>query len=151
MTCRQFQRLLLQDNDLNEDQWQQLFAHLERCDACREFRDQLNTLSRQFESLLPVPEPRYGFAGRVLARIPNENDPQVNSIESLLAFLRPAPMALAAASLAMGIFLAAQITSVHSNPAPTGLQTTLFAEFFDVAPSLAFDQSSLSPTNDQER
>jgi len=151
MTCRKFQKFLLEESDLSASQQQSLSAHLKSCAACREFRAQLNTLSQQFESLLPVPDPRKGFTGRVLANIPFENNSQASWLEELIAFIQPAPAVLAFASLALGVFLASQMRTIIQDQAPQDPQIAIFTEFFDATPLLAFDQSSTSTFKDQER
>jgi len=100
--------------------------------------------------MLTVPEPRRGFAGRVMARIPTAHPQRTNWRDQWAAFLNPAPAALAVASLAIGVFLAGQITADSPEPGPTDLQATLFAEFFDAAPMLAFDQTSSPMLNETE-
>ncbi|MHC4766244.1 MAG: hypothetical protein ACYTF2_14190, partial [Planctomycetota bacterium] len=75
------------------------------------------------------PEPRAGFAGRTLARIPDD-EPQLGWLDRLTDLLHPAPVALAAAMLALGIFLAATMNGAAGEPPDP--QSAIFAEFFGI-------------------
>ncbi|MHC4774324.1 MAG: zf-HC2 domain-containing protein [Planctomycetota bacterium] len=128
MRCRKTQRLLSGD-ELSEAQQRAVDGHLQRCPACRQYKAQLDLLASRLVPLMPVPEPRAGFAGRTLARIPDD-EPQPGWLDRLTDLLHPAPVALAAAMLALGIFLAATMNGAADEP--TDPQTAIFAEFFGI-------------------
>jgi anti-sigma factor RsiW len=133
MRCRKTQRLL-SAGELSEAQQGPVDEHLGRCPDCRRFKAHLDLLASRLEALMPVPEPRAGFAGRTLARIPDD-EPRATWLVRLGQLIQPAPVALAAvaaASLAMGVFLA---VSMNGAGREVDQQSVLFAEFFDV-PSL---------------
>jgi anti-sigma factor RsiW len=103
--------------------------HLDGCPECRAFKADLEAVTGRIVTLMPAPEPRPGFAGRTLARLP-DGRPRARWLDLLLELLHPAPVALAAATAALGIFLAATMNGrVQPPPDP---QAVLFAEFFDV-------------------
>ena len=106
-------------------------GHLERCPECRRFKARTDLLASRLVPLMPVPEPRAGFAGRTLARIPDD-ETRPGWLERLTELLHPAPAALAAATLGLGTFLAATMNgAAREAPAVNG-QSALFTEFFDV-------------------
>jgi anti-sigma factor RsiW len=124
MRCRKAQHLLSagEPNEAVRD-------HLDTCAECRAFQADLDTLADRLVPLMPAPEPRAGFAGRTLARIP-DGPPRPRWLDLLLDLLHPAPVALATATAALGIFLAATMNG-GADP-PTDAQSGLFAEFFDL-------------------
>jgi anti-sigma factor RsiW len=149
MRCRKTQKLLSGD-ELTEAQRRAADDHLDRCPDCRRFKAQVDLLSSRLVPLMPVPEPRPGFAGRVLARIPDD-ELQADWLAHLTELLHPAPAALAAATLGLGIFLAATMNGAgHEVPAVNG-QTALFAEFFDVPPFDSPDNGALGAPQEVER
>ncbi len=149
MNCRKFEKLLLADDELHAADESALAEHLSRCPDCRVFQAQVATFTQEFESLLPVSKPRYGFAGRVVARIPVEPTSPPHWRRSLVEFLQPVPAACAVASLAMGIFLADRLTAAQSEPIPRDLQAMLFLEFFAVESLSAPAQTSFSIPEEQ--
>jgi anti-sigma factor RsiW len=128
MRCRKTQRLL-SGGELSGAQQQAVDGHLERCPACRRFKAHVDLLAERLVPLMPVPEPRPGFAGRTLARIPDD-EPQAGWLERLTELLHPAPAALAAAMLALGIFLAATMNGEAQEPPDP--QSAIFAEIFGI-------------------
>ena len=144
MKCRKIQKLL-SDGELSDAQQQAVEQHLQRCSGCRQVKAQLDVLVSEFVPLLPVPDPRHGFAGRTLARIP-EDQSQASWLDQLMEFLQPTPAALATASLALGIFLAVSMNGAAREAQSTNMQGTLFAEFFDITPfdSMSEDASPAS-------
>jgi anti-sigma factor RsiW len=149
MRCRKTQKLLSGD-ELTEAQWRAVDNHLERCPDCRRLKAQVDLLSSRLVGLMPVPEPRPGFAGRALARIPDD-EPQADWLPRLVEFLHPAPAALAAATAALGIFLAATMNGAGREAPAVNGHTALFAEFFDVPPFDSPDGGALAAPQEVER
>ncbi len=144
MKCQKIQQML-SGNELSDAQQRTVDKHLQHCSGCRQFQAQLNVLASEFVSLLPVPEPRSGFAHRTLARLP-DGLPQVSWLDKLMEFLQPTPAALATASLALGIFLAISMNgTAHETQ-----QITPFADFFDVTPFDSIDQGASSASVQME-
>ena len=149
MRCRKTRKLLSGD-ELTEAQRQAVDDHLEGCPDCRRLKARVDLLSSRLVPLMPVPEPRTGFAGRVLARIPDD-EPRAEWLPRLVEFLHPAPAALAAATLALGIFLAATMNGARREAPAVNGHTALFAEFFDVPPFDSPDDGALAAPQEVER
>lgn len=149
MKCGKIQKLL-SDGELSDAQRKAVDEHLEQCADCRRYRAQLEKLATGFVPLFPSVEPRSGFAGRTLARIENAGR-QTSWLDRALEFVQPAPAALAAASLALGILLAIGLNGAGSGPANAEVQDTLFAEFFDITPFDSLDNDAATASENTER
>jgi len=148
MNCRTIQNLL-SDGELSEAQQQAVDEHVERCLDCLQFKAQLDALAAGLVPLFSVPEPRPGFAGRTLARIPDD-EPQMSWLDQLMELLQPAPTVLATASLALGIFLAIGMNGAAHDAQLTDAQSSLFAEFFDITPFDSMDQDATPASAERE-
>jgi anti-sigma factor RsiW len=134
MNCRRAQKLLsvLHDGRLDDARRKAVERHLERCESCRAFADRLTSLEQRLQQWV-VPDPRPGFTARTLARLPDVASKR-GWFDRLTQLIEPTPIALGAASLALGVFLAVSMNG-HTNGEgasdPTG---ELFAELFDPTP-----------------
>jgi len=135
MNCRKVQKLLslAADGRLDESQRAAVQRHVEACDACRRYQTRLAQLEQAFHGLT-VMEPRPGFAARTLARLP-ENAAQTGRFGRLAELLQPTPMAMSAASLALGILLAATMNGTQSTTGAENDEQLVLAELFDATPA----------------
>ncbi len=134
MKCRTIQNLL-SDGEPSPAQQEAVTEHLRGCSDCRQFAAQLDLLADGLNGLPALPEPRPGFAGRTLARLP-DNQPQTTWLDHLLGLLQPA---LATASLGLGILLAAGLHKTAHEPPQRDAEDSPFAEFFDITPFDSID------------
>lgn len=148
MKCQKTQKLL-SDGELSDAQQRAVEEHLEQCSGCRRYKAQLEMLAERFVSLLPAAEPRPGFAGRTVARIPIV-EPQASWMDRLMEFLQPAPAALATASLALGVLLAVSMNDAAGNTQPSDTLSALFTEFFDVTPFDSLNQDAYGASEETE-
>ena len=109
-------------------------AHLSRCPACQRFAANLPVCSQALDAVF-APEPRPGFAERLMARLP-EAPAKYPRLREWFDALRPVPAAAAAVALVCGVFLA---TSMNGEQPQRSAQKdpgqTLYAESFDALPS----------------
>jgi predicted anti-sigma-YlaC factor YlaD len=111
-----------------------LETHLSRCSACQRFAANLPVCSKALDAVF-APEPRPGFAERVMARLP-ETPAKYPRLRGWFDSLRPAPAVAAAVALVCGIFLATLMNGEQpqrfANKDPG---QTLYAESFAALPS----------------
>jgi len=103
LRCRKVRRLISArlDGELDERRWTAATRHLARCRGCRAFADEAARLADAL-NLVQAPEARWGFAGRVLAQLPDEQ-PAPSSIQRLVELLRPAPVGVGTAAFCLGV------------------------------------------------
>jgi len=95
------------DGELDEQRQQALTAHLASCQRCRAFAASFGALGETLNSS-PVEDPRWGFAGRVMARIDDvepSSEPRRSAVPTWLRALRPAPVGVGAAAFCAGVAL----------------------------------------------
>lgn len=141
MNCRRVRKLISAelDGSLDANLGKTLQTHLGQCDACRAFRQDLVAAIEALEAMPAPPEPRPGFAGRTLARLPvNERSRLSIWLDRWSEVIQPAPTALGAAALALGVMLAISMNG-HSTSAVAAESTDeteqLFALSFDLTPT----------------
>jgi anti-sigma factor RsiW len=142
MKCQTI-RHMISDGELGEAQRRIVDEHVERCAECRAFAALVGGLGEDLASLVPVPEPRPGFAMRVVARLPDD-EPGQSPLAWLAELLRPVPVALATASLALGVFLASNMTG-QTPPADGDM---LLAELFDIPPYVPGQGDGVLPSEE---
>jgi len=105
MRCRKAKKWISAslDGELDGARNQAVQAHLAACPECRAFAADLAGLTEGLD-LLTVPEPRWGFTGRTMARLANPQSRETAS-RGWLDFLRPAPLGVGAAAFGFGVFL----------------------------------------------
>ena len=103
MRCGKVQRLISAraDGELDDGRREAVERHVAACETCRAFADGLAPLADVLDQV-EAPEPRWGFADRVLARLPAEV-PTASPIEGLIDLLRPAPLGVGTAAFCLGV------------------------------------------------
>ena len=103
MRCGKAQKLISVqvDGELDERRCKAIERHLSSCEACRTFAAELTQLVNALDQV-EAAEPRWGFADRVLARLPAE-EPAASPVQRLLGLLRPAPLGVGTAAFCLGI------------------------------------------------
>jgi len=134
MKCRTVQKLLSMalDGELDETRLRAVMRHVEGCEACRQFRAQLEALAEGYAQL-PSMEPRPGFAGRAVARVSGEGR-RGGWVGQVAESLSPTPVALSAGSLALGVLLAMTMNGTSVSPEANGGEGQVVAELFDATP-----------------
>jgi hypothetical protein len=120
----------------------QVDEHLGHCEGCLRFRGQLESLKADL-GLLTAPEPRPGFAGRTLARLP-EKPGRFTLLDRLRSILQPAPAALGTAALLLGVFLAISMNGYASSSEAADPTETLFAESLALTPTDSIGERYMS-------
>jgi len=151
MRCRKVQKLIsiALDGELDEARRRAVDRHVGRCPDCRRFLGQLTALAEHFD-LPALPEPRPGFVQRTLARLPEEAAPAWR-LARWREFLQPAPAALAAASLLLGVTLAMTMNGTAPRAESTDETVALVAEIFDATPSDSVGDRYLQLLQDTEQ
>ncbi len=154
MKCRHVQRLLSarHDGDRPGAADSRLAEHLAGCADCRGFEASLSRLDQRL-SEWRVPAARAGFADRVIARLASA--PRRASLwRELLAALRPAQMAVAAATLAIGVFLANSLFDDAAAAAAQNGQSdspdAIYSESFGIAAADSLAGTYLSLLEERE-
>ncbi|UCD74028.1 MAG: zf-HC2 domain-containing protein [Phycisphaerales bacterium] len=144
MSCRRVRKLvsISLDGPPSQRGRNGIDEHLRQCPDCRRFREQLQALTSELE-LLTVPDPRPGFAGRTLARLPGKSR-HLAFVDRLLEFIQPAPAALGTAALVLGVFLAISMNGYGSDSGTTDPTEALFAESLDLTPADSIGERYLS-------
>lgn len=124
--CRRARRWLSvhRDGELSARRAERLARHLADCQACRQAAAGLEALTSRLEAL-PAAEPRSGFTGRVLARLPEQTQPRLAA--------QPLMPATALASVALGLWLGLSLQGQPALDEPT--LPTMVATAFDVLPA----------------
>ena len=137
MRCRKAQKLISVrfDGELDALRERSMHAHLSGCSRCQRFAENLPRGARPLQ-LLRLPLPRPGFQYRLMARLP-ERPQRRDWLRELLDVLTPAPVAVGAGALCLGVALAVltngeQRTQAAQRSDPT---ETLYAECFTAIPS----------------
>jgi len=136
MRCSKAQKLLSArfDQEVEGTGDRALEAHLNRCSACQRFAANLPVCSQALDAVF-APEPRLGFAERVMARLP-ETPAKYPRLREWFDALRPAPALAAGVALACGIFLATSMNGEQpQRVAKEDPGQTLYAESFAALPS----------------
>ncbi len=125
MRCGKAQRLISAglDGELAEAGVRAVKEHAAACTKCREFAADLARLSEGLDSLT-VSEPRWGFADRLLARLPQPQSGHA-ATGGWPALLRPAPLGLAAAAFCFGVVLTLLVTgdrAADASPPQSGVE-----------------------------
>ena len=151
MLCRKVQKLISIDLDgeLDGARRRPVDRHLRQCPECRRFLARLTALADRFD-LPPIPEPAADFVQRALARLP-EDAPPAYRLARWREFFQPAPAALAAASLVLGVSLAMTMNGTAAQAEATDETVTLVAEIFDATPSDSVGDRYLQLLEDTEQ
>ncbi len=155
MNCRKVQKLLSISLDGELDgprkeagpRNEAVNRHVEKCDECRAFKGNIASLAQDFDELAAC-EPRPGFAQRTLARLP-EDAPKAGRLVWLRDALQPTPTVAAAASLALGVFLAWSMNG-YASTEEQDEATLIAAEFFDATPLDSFSETFLELMSETE-
>ena len=144
MNCRRVRKLISTglDGPLSPPHQKGVEDHLRQCEVCRRFRGQLESLMADLD-LLTAPEPRPGFAGRTLARLP-EKDHRLTFLDRLLGVFQPAPAALGTAALLLGVFLAISMNGYAKDSETADPTEALFAESLALTPTDSIGERYLS-------
>lgn len=144
MSCRSVRKLISigLDEPLVPQRQKYVDAHLRRCEACRRFREQLEALKADLD-LLVAPDPRPGFAGRTLARLP-EKVRRFTLLDRIQGVFQPAPAALGTAALLLGVFLATSMNGYAKDSETTDPTEALFAESLTLTPADSIGERYLS-------
>jgi anti-sigma factor RsiW len=135
MNCDEIRRLLSAglDGEIDAARQREVQAHVAECAACQRFGRELGGLSALLHEW-PVPEPRPGFADRLMARVASAPAGGPWYREWFEA-VRPLTAAAAVVALLCGVTLAyATSTISRSSSEQTTAATTQFAESFDLVP-----------------
>jgi len=136
MRCSKVQKLLSADLDgeLNEKRRRSVQAHVAGCARCQRFADGLPGCEQVLD-MLAVPEPRPGFTGRLMARLPQTRT-RGAWLRDWLETLRPAPVAVGAIGLFFGVLLAGLMNGDQASERSTqeDRSQTLYADCFDAFP-----------------
>jgi anti-sigma factor RsiW len=151
MRCRKVHKLISigLDGELDDARRRAVDRHVRQCAECRRFLARLTALVDRFD-LPPLPEPRAGFVQRTLARLPEEAPPAW-SLARWQEYFQPAPAALAAASLALGVSLALTMNGTAGQAEATDETVALVAEIFDATPSDSVGDRYLQLVQDTEQ
>lgn len=111
MRCSRARKLLsaAYDGELRADRRVSIDRHLAGCSACRQFEADLLDLAAGLDCLA-VPEPRWGFTERLVARLAEQNTGSAES-GGWLGFLRPAPVGVGAVAFSLGVLLTILVNS----------------------------------------
>ena len=103
MRCGKAQRMISSrlDGELDDARASAVGKHLAGCAGCRVFAAAVPRFTEDFDSLT-VPEPRWGFTGRLMARL-SEQESSSDVPWSWVDLLRPAPLGLGAAAFCLGV------------------------------------------------
>ena len=153
MRCGKAQKLISArlDGKLDAARDEAVGKHVAACARCRAFAADLAMIPEELDSL-SVPEPRWGFTGRLMARLP-ERQSDYGFARSWLDFLRPAPMGLGAAAFCLGVVLvvlAGGGLSVPSAGVESGV-AVLAADYFDTLSEDAVEERLLDLLPETER
>jgi len=151
MRCRKVHKLISigLDGELDDARRRAVDRHVRQCADCRRFAAQLTAFADHFE-LPAIPEPRPGFVQRTLARLPEEAPP-AQSLARWREFFQPAPAAMAAASLLLGVSLATTMNGTAAQAESTDETVALVAEIFDATPSDSVGDRYLQLMQDTEQ
>jgi anti-sigma factor RsiW len=151
MRCRKAQKLISigLDDELDDVRRRAVERHLRRCGDCRRFAAQLAALAGRFD-LPPLPEPGADFVQRTLAALPEET-PQPYRFAAWRKSFQPAPAALAAASLALGVFLALRMNGTAAQAEDADETVALVDELFNATPSDSLSARYLELVEDTEQ
>ena len=92
--------------------------HVSGCEACRGFADALSHLALDLDRV-DAPEARWGFAERVMARLPEEQ-PVGMQLPGWLEFLRPAPLGLGAVAFGLGVAVTVSLNGANGDVGANG-------------------------------
>lgn len=138
------------DGELSDARLRGLQDHLMGCEACTAFAMDAARLSESLESLT-APEPRGGFAGRLMARLP-EQSPQVGASIGWLDLLRPAPLGLGAVAFFLGVMLPVLANGETSTAGQSALQgvEAIAGDYFETISEVSVNEQLLVLVRDTE-
>ena len=146
MRCNRAQKLISAhlDGELKEDQVQAVKAHLAACESCRAFAADLSRVAERLDALA-APEPRWGFAERTLARLPDQPSP-LAAWKRWLDWLRPAPVGVGLAAFSFGVLLTVLVAGEsYTNGATTEPDIQEIAgDYFTTISEIAVDEQLLA-------
>ena len=152
MRCRKAQRMISArlDGELDEAGDRAVREHLSGCAKCRAFASDLERCVEGLD-LFEVPEHRWGFTERVMARLPKERA-GVGLLERLLGSLRPAAMGLGVAAFCLGAVLTALVSQEAQNGVAAVEQGTdaLAGDYFTTLAEVSVDEQLLALLLDTE-
>jgi anti-sigma factor RsiW len=145
MRCGKVQKLISArlDGRLDAARDEAVRRHIAECAQCRAFAADLATIPEALDSL-SAPEPRWGFTGRLMARLP-ERQSGAGFARSWLDLLRPAPVGLGAAAFGLGVALVVLASDSLNVPEP-GTENgvaVLAADYFDTLSEDALEERLL--------
>jgi anti-sigma factor RsiW len=146
MRCNLAQKLISAhlDGELTDDQAQAVNVHLASCEACRAFAADLNRVAKGLDALA-APEPRWGFAERTLARLPDQQT-QPTGWKGWLDWLRPAPVGVGLAAFSFGVLITVLVAGEsYTNGATTETDIQGIAgDYFTALSELSVDEQLLA-------
>ena len=152
MRCRKTQRMISAryDGELDEAGIKAVREHLSGCAECRDFAADLERSAGDLD-LLTVPEHRWGFTERLMARLPEERE-TVGLLERLLGSLRPAAMGLGVAAFCLGAVLTALVSQEAQNGVAAVEQDTdaVAGDYFTTLAEVSVDEQLLALLSETE-
>ena len=150
MRCSKVHRLISThlDGEVDAVREKALAEHLAGCPECRGFAAEVAQVAERLDEVT-APEPRWGFADRMLARLPLPGSPVARrSVD----FLRPAPVGLGAAAFCFGVLLTVFVSGApESNGAVSGQDLELLAgDYFTTLSEISIDEQLLALLGDAE-
>lgn len=146
MRCGKAQRMISArlDGELDEARDKAVGKHLAGCARCRAFAADVTRFTEDFDSLT-VPEPRWGFTGRLMARL-SEQESSSNVPWSWVDLLRPAPLGLGAAAFSLGIVLTVLVNGELPANGEDGRRTVeaLVGDYWDALSEVSVDEQLLA-------
>ena len=146
MRCRRAQKLIsaLIDGELGDEVARAVKAHLDVCERCRAFQTDISRVDESLD-LVGAPEPRWGFADRTLARLPDQSSRSATWRDWIEA-LRPAPVGVGLAAFSFGVVLTVLVAGEsYTNGATTEPDIQGIAgDYFNTISELSVDEQLLA-------
>jgi len=99
------------DGELDESRSAAVDRHVSACDACRGFAAALSHLALDLDRV-DAPGARWGFAERVMARLPEEQSAEWR-LPGWLELIRPAPLGVGAVAFGLGVAVTISLNGAH--------------------------------------
>ena len=152
MRCNRAKKLISArlDGELDDRGIEVVERHLASCEACRAFAANLSRIDEGLD-LLAAPDPRWGFAGRTLARLPEQRS-RSSRWRGWLEYLRPAPVGVGVAAFSFGVLLTVLVAGEsQTNGAATEPDLEeIVGDYFNTISEVAVDEPLLALLSETE-